>query len=78
MLFHPLIIQLRETIVFISVPRFPRKPEAGLLVPVLQKAMCAFFCHLQEGEWGPLFTLLPEFLMSGAVQRAVQSAQEFG
>lgn len=31
----------------------------------------------QEGEWGPLFTLLPEFLMSGAVQRAVQSAKDF-
>lgn len=31
----------------------------------------------QEGDWGPLFTLLPEFLMSGAVQRAVQSAKDF-
>ncbi|CAM9689894.1 unnamed protein product, partial [Ectocarpus fasciculatus] len=37
-----------------------------------------FAPEAQEGEWGPLFTLLPEFLMSGAVQRAVQSATDFG
>ncbi|CBJ30457.1 1,3-beta-glucan synthase, family GT48 [Ectocarpus siliculosus] len=37
-----------------------------------------FAPEAQEGEWGPLFTLLPEFLMSGAVQRAVQSASDFG
>eukprot|EP00903_Cladosiphon_okamuranus_P007590 g7363.t1 len=36
-----------------------------------------FAPEAQEGDWGPLFTLLPEFLMSGAVQRAVQSAKEF-
>lgn len=32
----------------------------------------------QPGDWGPFFTLLPEFLMSGAVQRSVQHCGDYG